>query len=60
MQTSHSKELLASKLADFIKHKFETTGTWPTEAELNEFLNRDIKPASSAPFERLAFDDNGL
>jgi len=68
------KEIVVPELASFIKHKFETTGTWPTKAELDtqadnihlanknrgeEFLNRNIKPANVGP-EKLAFDDNGL
>lgn len=68
------KEIVVPELASFIKHKFDTTGTWPTKAELDtqadniwlanknrgeEFLNRNVKPASTGP-EKLAFDDNGL
>lgn len=28
------KEIVVPELAQFIRHKFETTGTWPTKEEL--------------------------
>lgn len=55
------KEVVVPELAQFIKHKFETTGEWPTKEELelrvatladaiinngNEFLARKVDNAT--------------
>ncbi len=52
------KEIVVPEVAQFIKHKFETTGTWPTKEEMEarvtvladaiikegtEFLNRKVE-----------------